>query len=469
MTRPAGSRSGPRYTLEQFQSAEELGAGSFGTVKRVVNTETGEVFAMKVLEKERVKRKRLEEQLKREVLTQIRVKHQNVVRLHYYFEDASKIYCLLEFAERGTLFSFMKSLGGGVREDQAAQLFGDSADGINYLHGLKIVHRDLKPENILLFGPKPTAKIGDFGWCVELTLEEPERKTFCGTMDYLPPEMLTDEPHDFSVDLWALGVLLFEIILGRAPFEGGSHRDQVGRILAVRYELPPHFPEGAADIVRRLLVFARDQRMPLAEVLGHPWILERRALASPGVPAAGGLEETQAVPRGATLQDQAIDDRTCFVPRGPPGGLPDLPAVLVESPGNSDFPSIIEGTPLGTASTNCSGERVPSASPERSVGNERSPSPLPDLLSSVRDAGHCLSDLDQRILAASKGKSAKTPPSTASSASSIDAKREWELSPVHSPAVSSCDDGLVKTLVVSNVPRPKALSRRSQPSQNLRP
>merc|ERR1712194_870435 len=252
-------------------------------------------------------------------------------------------------------------------------------------------------------------------------------------------------------------------ILGRAPFEGGSHRDQVGRILAVRYELPPHFPAGADDIVRRLLVFARDQRMPLEEVLGHPWILEQRGLASPGVPAAGAMEETQAVPRGAASQDQAIDDRTCIVPRGP-AGLPDLPAVLVESPGNSDFPSIREGAALGTASTNCSAGRVPSASPER-VGNERSPSPLPELLSTVRDAGHCLSDLNQRILAAPKGESARTPPSTASSASSIDAKREREVSPVHSPAVS-CDDGLVKTLVVSNVPRPKALSRRSQPSQN---
>merc|ERR1712194_565406 len=242
-------------------------------------------------------------------------------------------------------------------------------------------------------------------------------------------------------------------ILGRAPLEGGSRLDQVGRVLAVRYELPPHFPAGADDIVRRLLVFARDQRMPLEEVLGHPWILEQRGLASPGVPAAGAMEETQAVPRGAASQDQAIDDRTCIVPRGP-AGLPDLPAVLVESPGAA----------LGTASTNCSAGRVPSASPER-VGNERSPSPLPGLLSTVRDAGHCLSDLNQRILAAPKGESARTPPSTASSASSIDAKREREVSPVHSPAVS-CDDGLVKTLVVSNVPRPKALSRRSQPSQN---
>merc|ERR1719469_328912 len=109
-----------------------------------MNSETGENFAMKVLEKERVRQRSLEEQLKREVLTQVRVKHPNVVRLHYYFEDAHRIYCLLEFADKGTLFQLIKNLARGLPEDKTAKLFGDSAAGISYLHGLHVVHRDLK-------------------------------------------------------------------------------------------------------------------------------------------------------------------------------------------------------------------------------------------------------------------------------------------------------------------------------------
>ena len=131
------------YSLAQFPPTCELGAGAFGVVLKCTNAENGNVYAMKVIEKARVIEKSMGEQVKREVLTQLKVKHRNLVKLHYYFEDAAKIYCLLEFADRGQLFAYLKA--GPLSEPQAASFFLDTARGIDYLHTLRIAHRDLKP------------------------------------------------------------------------------------------------------------------------------------------------------------------------------------------------------------------------------------------------------------------------------------------------------------------------------------
>merc|ERR1719330_1475715 len=196
---------------------------------------------MKVMEKKKVVEHELQEQLKREVLTQLRARHPNIVRMHYYFEDATRVHCLLEYADKGHLFAFLRQFPNGLPEPKAAPLFADSAHGLAYLHGLGIAHRDVKPENILLFGEEPRAKIGDLGWCVALSTERPDRQTFCGTMDYLSPEMWSGEPHDTAVDLWALGVLLYEMVLARPPFAAKSAAEAMNLIC----EAKPKLPEGS--------------------------------------------------------------------------------------------------------------------------------------------------------------------------------------------------------------------------------
>ncbi|CAK0832202.1 unnamed protein product, partial [Prorocentrum cordatum] len=299
--------SGPRLGLYPSGSVPRQGSrrrsGGGGKWKLASPLkDTGEVFAMKVLEKERVVRRGLQTQLRREVLTQLRVRHANVVRLHYYFEDAAKIYCLLEYADGGQLFAYLRQQRGCVPERQAAALFADTAAGLAYLHGLRVAHRDLKPENILLFGKALRAKIGDFGWCVEITPEQPTRNTFCGTLDYVAPEMLASEPHDTTVDLWALGVLLYELLLARSPFAGSSQKETMDRICEVRLELPPRaVPPGPEAIIRGLLVRHGRDRMPLARVLQDPWVFA--SSAPDAAPPPGGEDDTdatRAVVRGAS-------------------------------------------------------------------------------------------------------------------------------------------------------------------------
>jgi len=265
--------SAPKYTLSQFKTVDDLGAGSFGVVKRVVNQDTNETFAMKVLDKQNVVQRGMEEQLKREVLLQLSLKHSNVVRLHYYFEDSSRIYCLLEYADKGQLFAYLRKFNSGVPESRAAHFFADTVHGVDYLHHLNIAHRDLKPENILLYGEDYLAKLGDLGWCVEITDDMPLRKTFCGTLDYLAPEMLTNDGHDITVDLWALGVLLYEMLLARAPFATASKKDSMDRICAIQYEVPKGVvSKGPEELIHRLLLKNKRSRIRTSVILSHPWV-----------------------------------------------------------------------------------------------------------------------------------------------------------------------------------------------------
>lgn len=264
----------PLYRAEEFQFETTLGKGSFGTVNKVLHKQSGNIYAMKVVEKKLLVEKQLEDQFKREVVTQLKANHTNVVRMMYYFEDRDTVSCLLEYADQGQLFAYLKKQPGGLPEPRAASFFRDTARGVQYLHSLCVIHRDIKPENILLFTEALTCKIADLGWCVELTQDRPERLTFCGTMDYLPPEMLYDEPHDFSLDMWALGILLFEMLVARPPFVGSSPKQIAEQICNGDLQIPSgSMSEGPAEIIRGVLVRDRSHRWPIEKVLSHPWMI----------------------------------------------------------------------------------------------------------------------------------------------------------------------------------------------------
>lgn len=144
---------------------------------------------------------------------------------------------------------------------------------LQYCHERKVIHRDIKPENILL-GYNGELKIADFGWSVHAPSSR--RATMCGTLDYLPPEMVLHKQYTDAVDLWCLGVLTYEFLVGRPPFENDDTSVTYARIIGVKYSFPDYVSELARDFISKLLQKHPNDRMPLKEAKRHPWIVNNK-------------------------------------------------------------------------------------------------------------------------------------------------------------------------------------------------
>ena len=181
------------------------------------------------------------------------------------------MYLILEYAAKGELYKELQR-HGRFAEGITATYIASLAKALQYCHAKHVIHRDIKPENLLL-GLNGELKIADFGWSVHAP--NSRRKTLCGTLDYLPPEMVEGSMHDERVDVWSLGVLAYEFLYGTPPFEAAGHSETYKRILKVDLAFPPTpvVSEPAKDLIRRLLVKAPADRLPLERVLKHPWIL----------------------------------------------------------------------------------------------------------------------------------------------------------------------------------------------------
>ncbi|XP_053908707.1 aurora kinase C-like [Cuculus canorus] len=270
------------FSLEDFEVGRPLGKGKFGNVYLARERSTKFLVALKVLFKSQVEKEGVEHQLRREIEIQAHLRHPNILRLYNYFHDRRRVFLILEFAPRGELY---KELQRCRRLDtpRTATLMEELADALLYCHERKVIHRDIKPENLLL-GFKGELKIADFGWSVHAP--SLRRRTLCGTLDYLPPEMVEGMAHDEKVDLWCVGVLCFELLVGHPPFESPSHAETYQRITKVDLHFPPFVPDGARDLISRLLRRSPSERLPLADVLQHPWVRahSRRVLPPTYVP-----------------------------------------------------------------------------------------------------------------------------------------------------------------------------------------
>ncbi|XP_074714144.1 aurora kinase C-like isoform X2 [Strix uralensis] len=256
------------FSLDDFEVGRPLGKGKFGNVYLARERGSGFLVALKVLFKSQVEKEGVEHQLRREIEIQAHLRHPNVLRLYNYFHDRRRVFLILEFAPRGELYKELQRRQR-LPPPRAATLMEELADALLYCHGRKVIHRDIKPENLLL-GLKGELKIADFGWSVHAP--SLRRRTLCGTLDYLPPEMVEGRPHDEKVDLWCLGVLCYELLVGSPPFESPSHAETYQRITKVDLHFPPCVPEGARDLIARLLRHSPAQRLPLRGVLQHPWV-----------------------------------------------------------------------------------------------------------------------------------------------------------------------------------------------------
>ncbi|KAK3995936.1 kinase-like domain-containing protein [Cladorrhinum sp. PSN332] len=263
-----------QFHLGMFEIGRPLGKGKFGRVYLAKERSSNFICALKVLYKSELQHGTgVEKQVRREIEIQSNLRHPNILKLYGHFHDSKRIFLILEFAGKGELYKHLQR-EHRFPEWKAAQYIAQMASALRYLHRKHVIHRDIKPENILM-GIHGEIKISDFGWSVHAPNNR--RKTLCGTLDYLPPEMVKsgskDNWYTEKVDLWSLGVLTYEFLVGEAPFEDTPIMTQ-RRIERADMTIPEWVSKEAKDLIKKLLVLDPEKRLSLEEVQTHPWIIK---------------------------------------------------------------------------------------------------------------------------------------------------------------------------------------------------
>jgi len=240
---------------QDFELRKVLGKGGYGKVfqvRKLTGDDKGKIFAMKVLKKATIVRNSKDTahtRAERNILEA--VKHPFIVDLLYAFQTKGKLYLILEYLSGGELFMHLER-EGIFHEDTACFYVSEITLALEHLHGEGIIYRDLKPENILL-DAAGHVKLTDFGLCKESIDEETVTHTFCGTIEYMAPEILTRTGHGKAVDWWSLGALMYDMLTGAPPFTAENRKKTIEKILKGKLNLPPYLTPDARDLIKKLL------------------------------------------------------------------------------------------------------------------------------------------------------------------------------------------------------------------------
>ncbi|XP_061496597.1 ribosomal protein S6 kinase beta-2 isoform X1 [Anopheles gambiae] len=248
---------------QDFELKKVLGKGGYGKVFQVRKTtgaDANSYFAMKVLKKASIVRNQKDTahtRAERNILEAVR--HPFIVELVYAFQTGGKLYLILEYLSGGELFMHLEREGIFL-EDTACFYLCEIILALEHLHNLGIIYRDLKPENVLL-DAKGHVKLTDFGLCKEHIQEGIVTHTFCGTIEYMAPEILTRSGHGKAVDWWSLGALMFDMLTGMPPFCADNRKKTVDAILKDKLNIPGYLTPDSRDLIRRLMKRQVSQRL----------------------------------------------------------------------------------------------------------------------------------------------------------------------------------------------------------------
>ncbi|TYJ18330.1 hypothetical protein E1A91_A09G116400v1 [Gossypium mustelinum] len=238
----------------KYQVGRTIGEGTFAKVKFARNSETGEPVALKILDKDKVLKHKMAEQIKREIATMKLIKHPNVIRLHEVMASKTKIFIVLEFVTGGELFDKIVN-HGRMMENEARRYFQQLINAVDYCHSRGVYHRDLKPENLLLdaYG---NLKVSDFGLSAlsQQVRDDGLFHTACGTPNYVAPEVLDDQGYDGAMaDLWSCGVILFVLLAGYLPFDDSNLINLYRKISVAEFTCPPWLSLSVMKLITRIL------------------------------------------------------------------------------------------------------------------------------------------------------------------------------------------------------------------------
>ncbi|XP_060216138.1 CBL-interacting serine/threonine-protein kinase 3-like isoform X3 [Lycium barbarum] len=256
----------------KYEMGRTIGEGTFAKVKFARNSETGDPVAIKILDKDKVLKHKMAEQIKREIATMKLIRHPHVVQLYEVLASKTKIFIVLEFVTGGELFDKIVN-HGRMQEKEARKYFHQLINAVDYCHSRGVYHRDLKPENLLLHA-SGHLKVSDFGLSAlsQQVRDDGLLHTTCGTPNYVAPEVLNDHGYDgTTADLWSCGVILFVLLAGYLPFDDSNLMNLYKKISSAEFSCPPWMSFGAMKLITRILDPNPMTRITVAEILEDEW------------------------------------------------------------------------------------------------------------------------------------------------------------------------------------------------------
>lgn len=249
-----------------------LGKGGFAKCYEFTDLSTGKMYAAKIIPHTRVSKPHQREKIDREIELHRALHHKHIVQFYHHFEDKDNIYILLEYCSRRSLAHILKARKV-LTEPEVRYYLKQIVSGLKYLHEQEILHRDLKLGNFFI-NEFMELKVGDFGLAAKLEPLENRRRTICGTPNYLSPEVLNKQGHGCESDVWALGCVMYTMLLGRPPFETTNLKETYRCIREARYSTPSSLSPQAKHLISSMLAKNPVDRPQLCDILRHDFFCQ---------------------------------------------------------------------------------------------------------------------------------------------------------------------------------------------------
>jgi serine/threonine protein kinase len=305
-----------QVTVQDFDLLRVIGKGAYGKVTLVRFVRNQQLFAMKSLSKQRLVEYDLIGRTETERNVLMRANHPFIVSARWSFQTERKIFLIMDYVPGGELFNRLRKKGH-IREPDVRLYAAELVLAIDYLHSIGVIHRDLKPENILV-DERGHLRITDFGLVKEKMLGGATTQTFCGTPEYIAPEVIANRPYDHMCDWWSLGILIYELLSGVPPFIEQNMNKLYRMILRDEMVFTPSFTPNAVSLIRGLCTKRPNERLGFGgahEIKQHPFftgiawdqILEK-SVAMPWKPTIASGTDTSMFDASLTAQIPEISD-----------------------------------------------------------------------------------------------------------------------------------------------------------------
>ncbi|ULU08411.1 hypothetical protein L3Y34_019533 [Caenorhabditis briggsae] len=256
-----------------YRLGKELGAGNFSKVKLGVHQLTKEKVAVKIMDKAKMDQK-AQKLLMREIESMEKMNHPNIIKLFECVETLTRVHLVVEYASGGELYTFVHERGK-LSEADAKPFFAQIVSAVAHMHARNLVHRDIKAENVMFANPT-TVKLVDFGFSCQVQRDQ-LLETFCGSPPYAAPELFRDKSYCGElVDVWALGVLLYFMLVGVTPFKGETVADMKVMIMDAKFQLPEYISLMAGELIKSMLRPDFEKRADIEYVKKNFWMRDCR-------------------------------------------------------------------------------------------------------------------------------------------------------------------------------------------------